>query len=267
MTGQSGSPLRTKCTTTGNRANLRQGCGRYGGLGRSITRRFDGSGVSRGPKGAGPGIGRGAAAPGFPGPDGAPPDPRMPASICSPRGLGPGPAPAVEHLPRPRSASGEWGRGLGAGRGGAHLSPRKAIKARRATITTAAATRQQDLQRSKPREVFRQRSSPKGVFRHRYALNTQPEALKSCNSWGLPKRPGTSNHAEIPNGQLKSSAGFWLVPKCLPALRGFAARQSNHGNYTAAANGLQLPSGSALSVGAEAISHASGARGGTPLAL
>ena len=63
---------------------------------------------------------------------------------------------------------------------------------------------------------------------------------------------------------LNHPPAFGWFPKCLPALRGFAARQSNHGDYTAAANGLQLPSGSALSVGAEAISHASGARGEAP---
>ena len=42
------------------------GCGRYGGLGRSITRRFDGAGpntaASRGPKAAGLGIVKGERA-------------------------------------------------------------------------------------------------------------------------------------------------------------------------------------------------------------
>ncbi len=39
--------LRLGRITPGKRANLRRGCGRYGGMGRSNTLRFDGSGASR----------------------------------------------------------------------------------------------------------------------------------------------------------------------------------------------------------------------------
>ena len=59
-------PLILGRTTPGNRASLRRGCGRYGGLGRSITGRFEGAGLntaaSRGPKAAGSGIAKGERA-------------------------------------------------------------------------------------------------------------------------------------------------------------------------------------------------------------
>lgn len=63
----------------------------------------------------------------------------------------------------------------------------------------------------------------------------------------------------------KSSTAFWVVRKCLPVPWGSAAKQSNHGAHTTAANGLQLPSGSALSVGAENVRQAGGAGGVPPL--
>ncbi len=60
-------------TTPDNRTSLRRGCGKYGGRGRSITRRFDRSrasrAASRGPRAAGSDIAAGRGAPVFPGAD------------------------------------------------------------------------------------------------------------------------------------------------------------------------------------------------------
>ena len=61
-----------------------------------------------------------------------------------------------------------------------------------------------------------------------------------------------------------SFTSFWLASKCLPVPWGSAAKQSNHGDHTTAANGLQLPSGSALSLGGAENVRQAGGPGGVP---